>query len=134
MRSSALAFLAILACAAPQPPASPAAAYAHDPAAIARGAQLFSSVCSAYCHALPGDAAGVREAPNLFDCTWLHGGSDAEIFHTLSTGVPNTRMISFAGKLPDGDADLWKLVAYLRAQSRCAPPKAGDAVSRPVDG
>jgi len=118
VRSSALACLALLACAAPQPPA---AAYAHDPAALARGERLFGSVCAAYCHALPADAAGVRDAPNLFDCTWLHGGSDAEIFHTLSTGVPNTRMIAFAGKLPDGDADLWKLVAYLRSQSHCTP-------------
>ena len=121
MKSGALACLALLACAAPKPAASPAAAYAHDPAALARGAQLFGSVCAAYCHALPGDAAGVRDAPNLFDCTWLHGGGDADIFHTLSAGVPNTRMIAFAGKLPDGDADLWKLVAYVKSQSRCSP-------------
>jgi mono/diheme cytochrome c family protein len=101
------------------PPASPAAAYARDPAALARGELLLQSVCSAYCHALPADSASVREAPSLFDCAWLHGGSDAEIFHTLTAGVPNTRMVSFAGAMPAGDADLWRIVAYLRASSRC---------------
>jgi hypothetical protein len=29
-------------------------------------------------------------------------------------------MVAFAGVLPEGDTDIWKLVAFLRASSSCA--------------
>ena len=48
---------------------------------------------------------------------WIHGGSDQEIFHTITTGVPGTRMVSFKGAIPD--ADLWRIVAYLKSASQC---------------
>lgn len=92
--------------------ASPADHYLHDPAALQRGKSLFVGTCGAYCHSTHKDA---RDAPYLFDCQWLHGGSDAQVFHTISTGVPKTRMIGFGGKLPEGDDDIWKLVAFLKA-------------------
>ncbi len=91
---------------------SPADRYVHDPAAVGRGKAIFVGTCGAYCHSMRNDA---RDAPYLFDCRWLHGGSDQEIFHTIANGVPGTRMIGFAGKLPDGDGDIWKLVAFLKA-------------------
>ncbi|MFQ5697230.1 MAG: c-type cytochrome [Myxococcota bacterium] len=96
---------------------SPAAAYALDPVALKRGRGLFVGTCGAYCHSLE---PAHRDAPDLFDCTWLHGGSDREIFRTISNGVPNTRMVGFGSKLPEGDADIWKLIAFLRERSRCA--------------
>ena len=98
----------------PAPPPSPALAYLSDPAALARGKALFGGTCTGYCHSTE---PGGKGAPDLFDCEWLHGGSDAEIFRTLTSGVPDTRMVSFAGKLPDDD--LWKIIAYLRSASRC---------------
>jgi len=95
---------------------SPAAAFARDPASIERGRLIFVGTCGAYCHALTPER---RDAPDLFDCEWKHGGSDTELFRTISQGVPGTRMPAFAGALPEGDSDLWRLIAYLRAGSRC---------------
>jgi mono/diheme cytochrome c family protein len=83
---------------------------------VQRGEQLFTALCSAYCH---GRDPGKREAPFLFDCEWLHGGSEAEIFATVSNGVPNTRMVPFGGKLPNGDDDIRNLVAFLKSNSQC---------------
>lgn len=81
----------------------------NDSAAIARGKAIYTGTCGGYCH-----SKGPRDAPNLFDCTWLHGGSDEQIFHTISNGVKGTRMIGFAGKLPNGDKDIWSIVAFLK--------------------
>ncbi|MEJ2477585.1 MAG: c-type cytochrome [Desulfobacterales bacterium] len=83
---------------------------------VQRGEQLFTALCSAYCH---GRDPGKREAPYLFDCEWLHGGSEEEIFATVSNGVPDTRMVSFGGKLPNGDDDIRNLVSFLMANSGC---------------
>ena len=73
-------------------------------------------MCGGYCHARkPGN----RAAPDLFDCTWRHGGSPDEIFATISNGVPPTQMMSYGGKLPEGDDDIWKIIAFLKTDSRC---------------
>jgi mono/diheme cytochrome c family protein len=85
-----------------------------SPSDVARGKAIFVGTCGAYCHHMtntPGDA------PFLFDCYWIHGGSDQEIFHTITTGVPGTRMVSFKGAIPD--TDLWRIVAYLKSASQC---------------
>ena len=124
MRAVLLLTAALIAACAPgspheSGPPSPAAAYRGDPAAIERGRLLFVSVCSAYCHRMD---ASVSEAPDLFDCQWLHGGSDLSVFTTISKGVPGTLMIDFGGKLPEGDDDIWKLVAFLKSRSRCQSP------------
>jgi cytochrome c oxidase cbb3-type subunit 3 len=102
-------------------PVAPAAA-GDDPvpalmksaADVERGRQIFVGTCGAYCHHMnpgPGDA------PYLFDCDWIHGGSDRDIFHTISTGVPGTRMVAWGGALPD--KDIWRIVAYLKSASTC---------------
>jgi mono/diheme cytochrome c family protein len=97
---------------------SPAAAYARDPAAVERGRLLFVGTCGAYCHSLTAER---RDAPDLFDCEWKHGGSDSDLFRSISQGVPGSRMPPFAGAMPEGDADLWRVIAFLRSRSRCAP-------------
>ena len=84
------------------------------PGDIARGRSIFIGTCGAYCHKMNG-ANG--DAPNLFDCDWLHGGSDDEVFHTISHGVSGTRMVAFGGALPD--ADIRRIVAYLKSASQC---------------
>lgn len=111
------------ACAVSQPAAPvaktavPAVATAprfDAPADVARGRSIFVGTCGAYCHkmnAMNGDA------PFLFDCDWLHGGSEAEIFHTITHGVPGTRMVAFGGAIPD--EDIWRIVAYLKSASQC---------------
>jgi cytochrome c oxidase cbb3-type subunit 3 len=92
---------------------SPVDEYLRDPAALKRGKSVFVGTWGAYCH---GFSAGARDAPYLFDCTWIHGGSDQEVFDTIANGVPTTRMIGFGGKLPQGDADIWRVVAFLKSR------------------
>ncbi len=114
MRLAAIALFALAIISAlgacSKPPASER--FLQDPQALKRGKGLFIGTCGAYCHSTRKDN---RDAPYLFDCEWRHGGSDTEIFNTISTGVSNTRMVGFAGKLPDGEDDIWKIVAFLRA-------------------
>jgi mono/diheme cytochrome c family protein len=98
-------------------PSSPVAGYLNDPAAVKRGKRVFAGTCGAYCHKLiPGS---VDDIPYLFDCRWKHGASDQEIFQTIRDGVPDTQMVGFGGALPDGDDDIWKIIAYLRSTAKC---------------
>ncbi len=115
----ALALAAACAKSTPEPKApSPAVAFERDPAALKRGKGLFIGTCGAYCHSLHDGARG--DVPDLFDCAWKHGATDEEIFLVISNGVPGTRMVGYKGVLPEGDTDLWKLVAFLRVESTCA--------------
>ena len=92
----------------------PASQYQEDPEALRRGEAVFMGTCSGYCH---GVDIVVGDAPNLFDCGWLHGGSNPEIFSTISNGVPESRMVAFAGRLPEGDEDIWKIIAFLKNEA-----------------
>ena len=108
---------AVAATASSAPPAAgadPVPNLLKSPSDIARGKAIFVGTCGAYCHHMTNTAG---DAPFLFDCYWIHGGSDQEIFHTITTGVPGTRMVSFKGAIPD--ADLWRVVAYLKSASQC---------------
>ncbi|MDE0189990.1 MAG: c-type cytochrome [Gammaproteobacteria bacterium] len=91
-------------------PASPADTFRADPEAMKRGKSLFVGTCAGYCH---NTVADNRDAPYLFDRQWLHGGADREIFDSIANGIPGTTMIGFKGKLPQGDDDIWRLVAYI---------------------
>jgi mono/diheme cytochrome c family protein len=97
-------------CAGPDP----ASLYQEDPEALARGRAVFVGTCSGYCH---GVGIAVGDVPNLFDCSWIHGGSNQEIYNTIANGVADTRMVGFAGKLPGGDEDIWKIIAFLKSES-----------------
>ena len=91
-------------------PPTPAEALRADAQAVARGKALFVGTCAGYCHSPTVE----RAAPNLFDCAWKNGGGgDQELFDVIADGVPGTAMIAFRGKLPEGDEDIWRLVAYL---------------------
>jgi len=105
------ASLAISACG----PTSPADAFRANPDDLTRGKGLFIGTCAGYCHTT---SPGGRDAPYLFDDQWIHGGSDKEIFDVIAKGVPGTTMIGFEGKLPEGDDDIWRIVAYIRTASR----------------
>ena len=87
-----------------------------DPQALRRGKLLYTGSCGGYCH---NSTSGASDAPSLMDCNWRHGGSDQEVFDTISNGVEGTRMIGFGGKLPEGDQDIWRLVAHLKKNNRC---------------
>ena len=111
--------LAGQALAAPAAALAPAAAdpvpgLLKSPADVARGKALFMGTCGAYCHKL---TSANGDAPFLFDCDWLFGGTDPQVFHTISHGVPGSRMVAFGGAIPD--QDIWRIVAYLKSASQC---------------
>lgn len=112
---AALAALFLHACDSGEPP-SPVAEYMKDPAAVKRGKRVFAGSCGAYCHKME---PGPGDIPYLFDCAWKHGGSDHQIFETIRDGVPGSQMIGFGSALPDGEDDIWKVIAYLKANSPC---------------
>lgn len=90
--------------------ANPVAA---SPATIQEGASLFRANCSP-CHG--PNAKGGGRGPDLTSGRWVHGSSDAEIFHTITTGVPGTEMPANGFE----DLEVWTIITYLRS---LAPPK-----------
>ncbi len=91
--------------------------YLLDEEAIERGRLLFEGSCANYCH---GDEPEPGEDVELFDCAWQHGGTDEDIFRIVTTGIPDTRMVGFGNNFPEGQNDLWKLIAYIRSeQTEC---------------
>ncbi len=87
--------------------------YLQDAEAIERGRLLFEGSCANYCH---GDEPEPGEDVDLFDCQWQHGGSNEDIFSIVTTGIPETRMVGFGNNFPEGQNDLWMLIAYIRTQ------------------
>ena len=79
--------------------------------AIQRGRLIFAGTCAGYCHKLTSERS---DAPYLFDCEWAHGGSDKDIYNTITKGVSGTRMMAFGENFPEGAEDLWKVIAYLK--------------------
>ena len=101
------------AAAEPEAASSPVAAYLDDPAAITAGRRMFRAVCTGYCHSTtPGVT---KDAPNLFDCAWDHGDTDADLYRVITQGVPDTEMLPFEGKIPEDT--IWKVIAYMRSNS-----------------
>lgn len=92
----------------------PVPAMIKSPGDIAQGRAIFTGVCGAYCHKI---TPVHNDAPYLFGCSFKHGGSNLEIFHTVTHGVPGTRMVSFKDAIPDDD--LWRVIAYLKSASQC---------------
>ncbi len=92
-----------------QPPAKSEVTcpYIGDAEAIAEGRKLFDRNC-AECH---GDGTG-GSGPDLTDNDWLCGGSDAQIFSTISNGRPGG-MPSWSSDLKDDE--IWKIVAFIRS-------------------
>ena len=87
--------------------------FMEDPEALGRGQALFEGSCANYWHG-KNQTAGKEQF--LFDCDWKHGGSDQEIFDIVTAGIPETTMIGFGSNFPDGDDDLWKIIAFLRVK------------------
>jgi len=95
--------------------ASPVADFMADPAAVMRGEALFVGSCAGFCHSLDGPN---EDALFLFDCEWQYGGSNQDIFDTVTNGIPNTRMVGFGSNFPEGENDLHKIIAYLRVNEQ----------------
>ena len=108
---SCIAFI-LISCGPASEPPSKADEYLSDATAVQRGRSIFVGTCAGYCHRLTPE---VVDAVYLFDCEWKHGGSDQAIFNTVTNGVPNTRMIGFGTNFPEGEDDLWKVIAFLKS-------------------
>jgi cytochrome c oxidase cbb3-type subunit 3 len=97
---------------------------AGNPRAIHEGNSLFRMYCS-LCHGL--NARGGSRGPDLARGSWTHGGTDADLFRTITGGVPGTLM-------PANDlspTETWEVIAWLRSLAPKTPrapigdPKAG---------
>jgi len=93
--------------------------FAGDPQAISKGAVLFRQEC-VFCHGV-GARGGMR-GPDLTTGSWTHGGSDADIHHTISDGVPGTAMPPNNLKTDE----IWQIITYLRTVQQPATPAVGD--------
>jgi cytochrome c oxidase cbb3-type subunit III len=89
--------------------------------AIREGASLFRANCSP-CHGL--NATGGGRGPDLSANRWAHGSSDADIFRTISQGVPGTEMPANGFE----DSEIWAIVAYLRSLSPPRRSGSGDRI------
>ena len=84
--------------------------YQHNPfttpADQAAGAKIFSAHC-APCHGAGGQGG---LGPNLASGAFFHGGTDADLYSTITEGIAGTAM---PGTFFDG-TQVWQVVAYLR--------------------
>src|SRR3954468_11981393 len=100
--------------------AGPAAGTAPSPLP---GAQIFQANCQS-CH---GTNLQGGRGPSLFTESLLAGHSDDQLRQIIKTGVPNSEMPSFTGRLTDEEMGL--VIAYLRIQGgrlKAAPPFTPD--------
>ena len=81
---------------------------AGNPHAIQEGASLFRANCSP-CHGL--NAQGGGRGPDLTAGRWVHGSTDADLFRTVTRGVPGTEMPANALD----DSEVWAILAYVRS-------------------
>jgi cbb3-type cytochrome c oxidase subunit III len=100
---------------------------ATSPTDAAAGARVYSQTCQS-CH---GPAGQGDRAPALTTSRFTHGNDDADVFHTIRTGIPGTQMPPFRGL---SDQQIWQLVTYLRTLQASAPAdraSAGDTAPPP---
>jgi mono/diheme cytochrome c family protein len=99
---------AVASTATPTPNSNPVA---NNPNAVRLGKDLFNRACSE-CHGT--NAVGGKNAPALDTGGFMHGGADAEIFHTIRTGVDGTEMEPHKAFT---DTETWQLVTYIKSLS-----------------
>ena len=95
--------------------------FAGDPKAAKAGEYGFRINC-AFCHGL--GARGGGRGPDLSKSTKRHGSEDADLFHTISNGVPGTVMPA-NGTNGQGvgmtDEEIWQIITYIRSVEVKAP-------------
>jgi len=102
---------------------------AKDPNAAKLGEFEFRANC-AFCHGL--GARGGGRGPDLTRIQKKHGNSDADIFRTISEGVPGTAMPP-NGATQQGvgmtEEEIWQVVSYIRSvQVKSSPQATGNVV------
>jgi cytochrome c oxidase cbb3-type subunit III len=96
------------------PADTPRAASGDNAYDVSQGRRLYDWFNCAGCHAHGGGAIG----PPLMDETWRYGSEPRNVYDSILHGRPNG-MPAFGGKIPE--AQLWQLVAYVRAMSGLVP-------------
>jgi len=95
--------------------------FAGDAKAAKLGEYQFRINC-AFCHGL--SARGGGRGPDLTKAQKRHGNSDADLFRTISQGVPGTAMpAGVNGGIGVGmtDEEVWQVITYLRSIQVKAP-------------
>lgn len=102
---------------------------ASSPAAAVEGRRVYDRSCQS-CH---GTAGRGDRGPALDAGGFVHGDDDADLFHTIRTGVPGSQMPPFRGLT---DEQTWQLVTYIRSLQHGAPGAAGaaSASAAPAEG
>ncbi len=77
------------------------------PATVAAGKEIFQQNCVG-CHGADGQG-GI--GPNLTDTVWIHGGTKADILHTITVGVPEKGMPTWGQMI--GPDKVAKVAAYV---------------------
>lgn len=102
--------------------------FAGDPKVARLGEFQFRSNC-AFCHGL--GARGGGRGPDLTRAQKRHGNSDADLFRTISEGVPGTAMPP-NGATQQGvgmtDEEIWQVITYLRSVQAKSTQLPGNAV------
>jgi mono/diheme cytochrome c family protein len=93
--------------------------YEGDAQAVDEGRELFVERCT-FCHGTLGRGA---KGPCL-SCGhyYYRGGSNAQLFATITAGIQGGQMGAFASSLTG--EQIWKIIAFLRAQTRQDHPEA----------
>src|SRR5712692_7221658 len=76
---------------------------------VAAGKARFRIYCSE-CHGREGRGG---RGPDLTSGRWTHGGSDADLAHTIAKGVPGTAMPAYGEDFDEND--IKQLVAFIRS-------------------
>jgi putative heme-binding domain-containing protein len=72
------------------------------------GMRSYRSAC-AFCHGLEG--GGGSNGPSLTTGRFKHGGSDEDLFRSITKGVPDTPMVAH----PLDGKEVWQLIAFIRS-------------------
>jgi cytochrome c oxidase cbb3-type subunit 3 len=92
--------------------------YRGDAAAIAKGAETWTTICVA-CHTAEGTGL---VGPSLVDPYWKYGNSDPELFATISEGRP-LGMPPWGPQL--GTQKIWQVLAYMETLPKSDAPGIG---------
>lgn len=89
-----------------------------NPSNIERGHQFFANNCG-ICHGF--NAQGGDKGPNLNNGQFRHGSGDADLFNTITRGIPGTVMPASA--LPA--EQVWAMITFLRSKVVAARAQIG---------